>query len=146
MKEEIKANPTEAVTHEAQLAAENMATGVEEAPNVDIEGDYEASKAYSVSDVDRSQAGGNAADYEASKAYSVSDVDRSQAGGNAAESATASKFEISQPEETTSQAQPTGNPKEFRAMAHDVNHRTDEPSASSDDLVDKAIEMGKPGK
>jgi hypothetical protein len=123
MKEEIKANPTEAVTHEAQLAAENMATGVEQAPNVDIEGDYEASKA-----------------------YSVSDVDRSQAGANAAESATASKFEISQPEETTSQAQPTGNPNEFRAMAKDVNSRTEEPSASSDDLVDKAIEMGKPGK
>ncbi|HEY9694089.1 MAG TPA: hypothetical protein V6D15_17950 [Oculatellaceae cyanobacterium] len=123
MNEEIKANPTEAVTHEAQLAAENMATGVEEVPNVDIEGDYEASKA-----------------------YSVSDVDRSSAGEVAAESATASNFEISQPEETTSQAQPTGNPNEFRDMAHDVNRRTEEPSASSDNLIDKAIEMGKPGK
>ena len=122
MNEEIKANPTEAVTHEGQLAAENMATGVEEVPNVDIEGDYEASKA-----------------------YSVSDVDRSQAGEVAAESATASKFEISQPEETTSQAQPTGNPNEFRDMAKGVNPRAGQSSASSDDLIDKAIEMGKPG-
>ena len=106
-----------------KLAAENMATGVEEVPNVDIEGDYEASKA-----------------------YSVSDVDRSSAGEVAAESATASNFETSQPEETTTQAQPTGNPNEFRDMAKGVNPRTEEPSASSDDLVDKAIEKGKPGK
>ena len=123
MNEEIKANPSEAVTHEGQLAAENMATGVEEVPNVDIEGDYEASKA-----------------------YSVSDVDRSQAGAEAAEAATASNFEISKPEETTFQAQPTGNPNEFLDMAKNVNPRAGEGNASSDDLIDKAIEMGKPGK
>ncbi|MGB3205574.1 MAG: hypothetical protein WBB28_11345 [Crinalium sp.] len=123
MSEEIKANPTEAVTHEGQLAAENMAAGVEEVPNVDIEGDYEASKA-----------------------YSVSDVDRSSAGAEAAEVATASNMEVSQPEETTTQAQPTGNPNEFRDMAKGVNPRAGEGNASSDDLVDKAIEMGKPGK
>ncbi len=123
MNEEIKANLSQAVTHEGQLAAENMATGVEEVPNVDIEGDYEASKA-----------------------YSVSDVDRSSAGEVAAESATASNFEISQPEETTTQAQPTGNPNEFLDMAKNVNSRAGGGNASSDDLIDKAIEMGKPGK
>ncbi|GAC1477313.1 MAG: hypothetical protein NVS2B14_18970 [Chamaesiphon sp.] len=51
--EEIKPDPQQATTQDAKLAAEQMSAGEEKAPTVDIEGDYEASKQYSVSDVDK---------------------------------------------------------------------------------------------
>ncbi len=75
MSEEIKPDPSQALTQEGQLAAENIASGVEKAPTVDIEGDYEASKQ-----------------------FSVSEIDRTGEGAAAAEAATAPKFQVSNPE------------------------------------------------
>ncbi|HEY9665414.1 MAG TPA: hypothetical protein V6C91_01355 [Coleofasciculaceae cyanobacterium] len=56
--EKLKVDPSQAVGQEAELAAQNMAEGQEQAPQVDVDRDYEASKEYSVSDVDKSGAGG----------------------------------------------------------------------------------------
>jgi hypothetical protein len=53
MPEEIKPDPKQAPTQDAQLAAENMVAGEEETPVINVEKDYEASKQFSVSDVDR---------------------------------------------------------------------------------------------
>lgn len=105
MPEEVKPDPKQATTQDAQLAAERMASGEEQTPSVDTEGDYEASKE-----------------------FSVSDVDKSGAGKEAAEAATAPKFEVSQPEETATVAASTGNPDDYREMAKDVNPRAQEKS------------------
>ncbi|HEY9727242.1 MAG TPA: hypothetical protein V6D50_12405 [Chroococcales cyanobacterium] len=54
MSEELKPDPKQtADVQEAELAAQNMAEGNEPAPEIDVEADYEASKEYSVSDVDK---------------------------------------------------------------------------------------------
>ncbi len=53
MSEELKVDPQQAVGQEAKLAAQNMAEGTEKAPQVDVEQDYEASKQYNASDVDK---------------------------------------------------------------------------------------------
>ncbi|MEC4983912.1 MAG: hypothetical protein SAJ37_13985 [Oscillatoria sp. PMC 1068.18] len=53
MSEELKTSPEEASSHEAQLAAENMESGQEKTPEVDVEADYEAAKEYSVSEADK---------------------------------------------------------------------------------------------
>jgi hypothetical protein len=97
MPDEIKPNPQEAPTQDAQLAAENIASGKEKAPTVDFE-----------------------ADYKAAQQLSVSEIDRSGEGSKAAEKATASKLEVSQPEETKTEAQSTGNPQDYLEMAKEV--------------------------
>lgn len=54
MSEELKVDPKQAAdVQEAELAAENMVEGNEPVPDIDVEQDYEASKEYSVSDVDK---------------------------------------------------------------------------------------------
>ncbi|MBV9388859.1 MAG: hypothetical protein JOZ78_20745 [Chroococcidiopsidaceae cyanobacterium CP_BM_ER_R8_30] len=53
MPDEVKPDPKQATTQDAELAAEGMASGKEQTPNVDVNADYEASKQYSVSDIDR---------------------------------------------------------------------------------------------
>jgi hypothetical protein len=100
MPEEIKPDPAQAVTQEAQLAAERMATGEEKAAAVDTEGDYEASKQ-----------------------YSVSDVDKTGAGESAAAAATAPQFEVPKPQETVTATGSDANPDDYREMAKDVNPR-----------------------
>lgn len=127
MTDEVKPDPNQATTQEAQLAAENIATGVEETPAVDFN-----------------------ADYEAAQQFSVSEVDRSEAGAAAAEAATGSDFKVSQPEETKTVAQATGNPSDYLDMAEDVaedvGSQTEAGTGNvSDDLIDKALDMGKPG-
>ena len=122
MPEELKPDPKQALTHEAQLAAEQMTSGKEEVPTVDLD-----------------------ADYEASKQFSVSDIDRTGAGAEAAEAATASKFEVPEPEETKVEAQPTSNPDDYRKMAHDIGSTTEGVANVSDDLIQKALEKGQPG-
>jgi hypothetical protein len=58
MSEELKVDPQQtADIQEAELAAQNMVDGTEKVPQVDVEQDYEASKEYSVSDIDKSEAG-----------------------------------------------------------------------------------------
>jgi hypothetical protein len=55
MSEELKVDPKQAVTQEAELAAQSMVEGKESTPEVDVEADYEASKEYSVSDIDKEE-------------------------------------------------------------------------------------------
>ncbi|MBG1269413.1 hypothetical protein [Nostoc sp. WHI] len=124
MPDEIKPNLNEAPTHDAQLAAENIASGEEKAPKVDFE-----------------------ADYAAAQQFSVSEIDRTGEGAAAAEAATAPKYEISKPQETKTQAQPTGNPDDFLELAKEVgNSKTQGITSVTDDLVKQAIEKGQPKK
>ncbi|MFH7024460.1 MAG: hypothetical protein ACHBN1_03440 [Heteroscytonema crispum UTEX LB 1556] len=124
MTDEVKPNVAEAPTHDAQLAAENIASGEEKAPKVDFD-----------------------ADYEAAQQFSVSEIDRTEEGAAAAEAATAPQFEISEPEETTYQAEPTGNPNDYLEMAKEVGGSQNEAVSNvSDDLLQKAFEMGQPQK
>lgn len=123
MAEKMTPNPAEALTQDAQLAAENMVAGKEKTPEVDVN-----------------------ADYEASKAFSVSEVDRSGGGAQAAAAATAPQFQVSQPQETTYKAEATGNPDNFMDMAREVNPTSESVGNVSDDLVQKALEKGKPAQ
>jgi hypothetical protein len=118
--EQIKPNPEQATTQEAQLAAENIAAGKEKATNVDFD-----------------------ADYAAAQQMSVSDVDRTEAGAQAAQKATAPQFEVSQQEETSTEATVTGNPDDYKQMAQEVV--TESVTEVSDDLMKKATEKGKAG-
>lgn len=122
MTDEVKPDPKQAPTQDAQLAAENMTGGQEQAPTVDFD-----------------------ADYAAAKQMSVSDVDRTGEGAQAAEAATASRFEVHEPEETKTSAQPTGDPDNYLGMAEDVSSTTEGVSNVSDDLIEKALDMGQPG-
>ncbi|MBD0387409.1 MAG: hypothetical protein ICV54_13025 [Nostoc sp. C3-bin3] len=121
MPDEVKPNVNEAPTHDAQLAAENIASGEEKAPNVDFD-----------------------ADYATAQQFSVSEVDRTGEGAAAAEAATAPKYKTSQPAETTTQAQSTGNPDDFAELAKEVgNSKTEGVTNVSDDLVKQALEKGE---
>lgn len=123
MTDEVNPNLNQATTQEAQLAAENMASGVESKPTVDFD-----------------------ADYAAAQEFSVSDVDRTGEGATVAEAATAPQFELSQPEETKIVAEPTGDPSDYMEMAKDVGSPTEGGTGNvSDDLIKKALDMGKPG-
>lgn len=123
MTDEVKPDPKQAPTQDAQLAAENMLSGAESMQAVDFD-----------------------ADYEAAQQFSVSEIDRTGEGAAAAEAATAPQFEVSKPEETKLEAQPTGNPNDYLEMAKDVNTTTEPVSNVSDDLLHKAFDMGKPGE
>ncbi|MBD2250820.1 hypothetical protein [Nostoc parmelioides] len=124
MSEEIKPNLIEAPTHDAQLAAENIASGEEKAPKVDFD-----------------------ADYAAAQEFSISDVDRTGEGDAAAEAATAPQQEISAPEETRTEAQSTGNPDDYVELAKEIGaSREDAVTNVSDDLVKQALEKGQAKK
>jgi hypothetical protein len=124
MPDEVKPNLAEASTQDAQLAAENILSGEEKAPAVDMD-----------------------ADYKAAQQYSVSDVDRTAEGETAAEAATAPKFEVSKQEETKTQAQPTGNPDDYMNMAKDVGNSANKDATNvTDELVEEALKKGQPGK
>jgi hypothetical protein len=119
--EEVKPNLNEASTQDAQLAADNIASGEEEAPTVDFD-----------------------ADYTAAQKFSVSEVDRTGKGAAAAEAATAPEQKISQPQKTTTQTQSTGNPDDFKESAKEVgNSQTEVVTDVSDDLVEEALEKGE---
>ncbi|MCC5643528.1 hypothetical protein LC607_11340 [Nostoc sp. CHAB 5824] len=121
MPDEVKPNVNEAPTHDAQLAAESIASGEEKAPNVDFD-----------------------ADYAAAQEFSVSEVDRTGEGAAAAKAATAPKYQTSKPEETKTQAQSTGNPDDYIELAKEVgNSPTQGVTNVSDDLVQQALEKGE---
>ncbi len=84
-------------------------------------------------------------DYEASKEFSVSEIDRTGEGEKAAEKATAHSFDLHDPEETKSNAEPTGDPSDFLNMAKAIGHETAAHGNVDDDLIHKAIEKGQPG-
>lgn len=102
MAEELKPNPQEVDNiHEAQLAAEKMASGEEKLQTVDVD-----------------------ADYEASKEFSVSDVDKSGDGAASAAAATASEQKLPEPTDMASSPDTTGNPADYLEMAKEVNPRS----------------------
>ncbi|MHC5613198.1 MAG: hypothetical protein ACYTXA_19905 [Nostoc sp.] len=121
MPDEVKPNLNEATTHEAQLAAESIASGEEKAPKVDFD-----------------------ADYAAAQQFSVSEVDRTGKGAAAAEAATAPQYKTSKPEETKTQSQSTGNPDDYLELAKEVgNSSTQGVTNVSDDLIKQALEKGE---
>lgn len=124
MADEIKPNLNEAPTHDAQLAAESIASGEEKAPKVNFE-----------------------ADYAAAQEFSVSEIDRTNEGATAAEAATAPQYDISAPEQTTTVAQATGNPDDYIELAKEINpSRTEAVTTVSDELLQKALEKGQAKK
>ncbi len=124
MPDEVKPNLNEAPTHDAQLAAESIASGEEKAPKVDFD-----------------------ADYAAAQKFSVSEIDRTGEGATAAEAATAPKYKTSNPQETKTQTQSTGNPDDYLELAKEVgNSKTEGVTNVSDELVQQALEKGQPKK
>ena len=119
---ELNANVSNLESHDAALAKEAIAEGEEKAQKVNVE-----------------------ADYEAAQQFSVSEVDRTGEGAAAAEVATAPKFKVSQPEETPIVAEPTSDPGDYMEMAREVSSAPSGAASVTDDLVEQALEMGKPG-
>lgn len=122
MSDRITPDPKQAPTQDAQLAAESMAEGKEKIQSVDFE-----------------------ADYAAAQQFSVSDIDRTGEGEKAAEAATGSQFKMPASEGTKMDSKETGDPNNYMDMAKDVTG-AEATGNVSDDLVQKAIEKGQPGK
>lgn len=118
---EINTEPNDTQSFDAAQITESAEAGEQKLPTVDV-----------------------SADYEASKEFSVSDIDRTGAGAEAAAAATAPKFPIPAPTETAKPADTSGNPDDFRSMAKDLNP-TGTPGEVTDDLIQKAIDLGTPG-
>lgn len=123
MTNEIKPDANQASTQDAQLAAESMTEGKEKRPSVDVD-----------------------ADYAAAQQFSVSDIDRTSEGAEAATEATANQFATTTQSETKAEVQPTGDPSDYIAMAKDVGAPTGAEGNVDDDLMQNAIEKGQPGK
>ena len=122
MPDEVKPNQTQDQPQDAQLTAESIASDTEPAAVIDVEEDYEAAQQ-----------------------FSVSEIDRTGAGAQAAEAATASDFKMSEKEETRTEAESTGDPDDYMEMAADATSTTEGVTNVSDDLIKKALDMGKPG-
>lgn len=95
---EVATESNNSQTFDAQQIAENVEAGEQKLPQVDV-----------------------SADYEASKEFSVSEIDRTGAGAKAAAAATAPKFPIPAPQETKQPADSTGKPGDFRSMAKEIH-------------------------
>ena len=95
-------SPKEGQNFNAQQAVENISTGTEKQPNVDVQ-----------------------ADYEASKSYSTSEIDQDGAGTEAAKAATAPKQTVPEPESNPplNSESDSSDPDQYREMARDVNPR-----------------------
>ena len=114
-------NPSQ--SYDAEQVSEEIAEGSLPTPKVDV-----------------------SADYEASKEFSVSDIDRTDEGEKAAQAASAPAFEVHQTETTPAKAEPTGDPSDFLNMAKSITHDQGATGNVSDDLIHKAIEKGQPSK
>jgi hypothetical protein len=118
---EINKESNNTQTFDAAQITESVEAGEQKLPTVDV-----------------------SADYEASKEFSVSDIDRTSAGAAAAAAATAPRFNIPAPQEIAMPADAQGNPDDFRSMAKEVRP-AGTPGKVTDDLLQKAIEKGTPG-
>lgn len=87
-------------SYDAQQLVEEISEGEEKAPQVDVD-----------------------ADYEAAKSFSVSEIDATEAGAQAAEAATATEQHVSEPTATKMDAEAHNDPSDYRDMAKDVNPR-----------------------
>ncbi|MBW4694019.1 MAG: hypothetical protein KME27_19920 [Lyngbya sp. HA4199-MV5] len=86
------------------------------------------------------------ADYEASKQFSVSTIDRTEEGAAAAEAATSPDLKVPSVEKSTLPAATTGSPDDYKEMATDANPNAQAGRNVSDDVVQKALEKGNAGK
>lgn len=86
-----------------------------------------------------------AADYEASKEFSVSEVDRTGEGEDMAEAANAHKFQTPQATDVASSPNASSDPSDYRAMAKEMTPAATEATTITDELMQKAMELGKPG-
>ncbi len=118
---EINTESNNEQTFDAQQITESVEAGEQKLPTVDV-----------------------SADYEASKEFSVSEIDRTGAGAKAAAAATAPKFDIPSPKEIAKPADSSGKSDDFRSMAQEIQP-AGAPGNVSDDLIDKAIDRGTPG-
>src|SRR6476469_1747894 len=118
---QINTEPNNTESFDAQQITESAEAGEQKLPTVDV-----------------------SADYEASKEFSVSDIDRTGVGAEAAAAATAPKFDIPAPTEIPLPADSSGNPDAFRSMAQDLNP-AGVPGEVTDDLIQKAIDLGTAG-
>ncbi len=124
MADSVKPDPKQASsTQDAQLAAESMTEGKEKMPSVDVD-----------------------ADYTAAQQFSVSDIDRTSEGAEAADKATANQFVATTQSEDKSEAVSTGDPSDYMDMAKDVGASTGSAGNVDDDLMQEALEKGQPGK
>ncbi len=118
---EVSKETNNSQTFDAQQITENVEAGEQKLPTVDV-----------------------SADYEASKEFSVSEVDRTSAGAKAAAAATKPQFDIPAPKDIATSADSSSKPEDFRAMAKEVRP-AGAPGNVTDDLVKKAIDRGTPG-
>jgi len=101
---------------DAQRQAEDIAAGEEPAPQVDVSSDYETSKEYSVSEVDKSGAGAEAAQAVSSPGLTMPETESAQL-----------------------ETEPTGDPNQYRRMAQEVTGPTAQ-TASADKLMQKVMD------
>ncbi len=113
---------TNAQSYDAKQAAEEIASGEQAAQKVNV-----------------------SADYEASKEFSQSSIDKTGEGAKAAEAATAPEFEVPQAQEPKHNTAADSNPDDYREMAREVLHGETGSGNVDDDLVKKAIDLGQPG-
>ncbi|MEG4392965.1 hypothetical protein [Microcoleus sp. BROC3] len=118
---EINTESNNTESFDAQQINENVEAGEQKLPTVDV-----------------------SADYEASKEFSVSEIDRTGAGAQAAAAATAPKFAIPSPKEIAKPGDSSGNPTDFRSIAEEIKP-AGTPGDVTDDLIQKAIDLGTPG-
>lgn len=118
---EINTEVNNTENFEAQQITESAEAGEQKLPTVDV-----------------------SADYEASKEFSVSDIDRTGAGAQAAAAATAPKFPIPAAKDIATPADKSGKPDDFRSMAKEIKP-TGTPGEVTDDVMQKAIDLGTPG-
>ena len=105
--------------YDAQQTIEEISAGDRKAPDANVE-----------------------ADYEASKQFSVSEIDRTEAGAAAAEAVTTPDLDVPSTNLPTSSPDTTGNPDDYRQMAGDLSSTPSAPAIVNDDLVKKALEKG----
>ncbi|GAX35503.1 hypothetical protein [Nodularia sp. NIES-3585] len=121
MADKMKTNANQASTHDAQLAADNMASGEEKTPKVNFESDYATAQE-----------------------FSVSEIDRTNEGAAADSAATAPQQKVAEVEETKTETQSSGNPKDYVEMAKEIGgSRSEAVTNVSDDLVQKAFKKGE---
>ncbi|MCP6763066.1 MAG: hypothetical protein NHB32_30810 [Fischerella sp. CENA71] len=94
MSEEIKPNVEQATTEDAKLVAEEIASGEAKAPTVDMDKDYQAAQQFSVGK-----------------------------GAEAAQDATTTEYQMPESEEKKTEAQPTGDPAQYKAMADEISSK-----------------------
>lgn len=108
---------------DARRLSEDIASGEQQVSNVDV-----------------------SSDYEAAKAYSQSDLSKSEAGAEAAEAATGPKLEVPQPEEQAMTSESSADPEDYRAMAKEVNPGASSAKNVDDNMMKQAVDKGQPGQ